>query len=107
MPHDFRVALTSALNCGGDTDTVGTIVGALAGASVGTSGIPSEWLSGICEWPRSIKVLNQAAERLARQQTGRNSLGPVKYFWPGLVPRNIAFSLIVLAHGFRRLAPRY
>ena len=105
--NDFREALTSALNCGGDTDTVGAIVGALAGASVGTSGIPSEWLSGICEWPRSLTVLDQAAERLARQQAGGNSFGPVKYFWPGLVSRNLAFLLIVLAHGFRRLGPPY
>jgi ADP-ribosyl-[dinitrogen reductase] hydrolase len=67
-PDDFREALTSALNCGGDTDTVGAIVGALAGANVGASGIPSEWLARICEWPRSTKVLNQAAQRLARQR---------------------------------------
>ncbi len=106
-PNDFREALTSALNCGGDTDTVGAIVGALAGASVGFTGLPSEWLSRICEWPRSIKVLEKAAERLARQKAGGISLGPVKYFWPGLVPRNVAFLLMVLAHGFRRLAPPY
>ncbi len=106
-PNDFREALTSALNCGGDTDTVGAIVGALAGASVGTSGIPSEWLSGICEWPRSLKVLGQAAERLAEQKLEAEALGPIKYFWPGLVPRNLAFLLIVLAQGFRRLAPPY
>jgi len=106
-PNNFRQALTSALNCGGDTDTVGAIVGALAGASVGTSGIPPEWLSGICEWPRSLKVLGQAGERLAEQKLEAGALGPIKYFWPGLVPRNLAFVLIVLAHGFRRLAPPY
>ncbi len=106
-PENFGEALTSALNCGGDTDTVGAIVGALAGASVGTSGIPSEWLSGICEWPRSLQVLNQAAERLVQQKLDGSSAGPVKYSWPGLIPRNLAFLLIVLAHGFRRLAPPY
>ena len=106
-PNDFREALTPALNCGGDTDTVGAIVGALAGASVGTRGIPSEWLSRICEWPRSLKVLGQAAERLAHQKLGASALGPIKYFWLGLVPRNLAFLLIVLTHGFRRLGPPY
>jgi ADP-ribosylglycohydrolase len=106
-PSDFREALTSALNCGGDTDTIGAIAGALAGASVGTSRIPAEWLNQICEWPRSIKVLAQAAERLARQKTVGKPLGPVEYFWPALVPRNLAFLLVVLAHGFRRLAPPY
>ena len=107
FPNDFREALTSALNCGGDTDTVGAMVGALAGASVRPSGIPRHWLNGICEWPRSVRVLNQAAELLARQKTGGKSVGTVKYFWPALLPRNLAFLLIVLAHGFRRLAPPY
>lgn len=71
------------------------------------SGIPSEWLGGIWEWPRSLKVLEQAAERLAQQKPATGSLGPIKYFWPGLVPRNLAFLLIALVHGFRRLAPPY
>jgi ADP-ribosylglycohydrolase len=106
-PNDFREALTSALDCGGDTDTVGAIVGALAGATVGISGIPSEWLSGICEWPRSRKLLGEAAGRLACQTPTGKSMGPVRYFWLGLAPRNLAFLAIVLSHGFRRLAPPY
>jgi ADP-ribosyl-[dinitrogen reductase] hydrolase len=103
-PTDFRATLTSALNCGGDTDTIGAIVGALAGACAGTDGIPGEWLRGTYEWPRSLGLLDQAAARLARQKLGSRPLGPVKYFWPGLIPRNVAFLFIVLAHGFRRLA---
>jgi ADP-ribosyl-[dinitrogen reductase] hydrolase len=105
-PNDFRKALLAALDCGGDTDTVGAIVGALAGASALKS-IPSEWLAGICEWPRSTTLLREVAERLGRQKLEGRSLGPVKYFWPGLIPRNLVFLLIVLAHGFRRLAPPY
>ena len=53
-PDDFRSALATALDCGGDTDTVGAILGALSGAVVGKRGIPIEWLNGIWEWPRSI-----------------------------------------------------
>jgi ADP-ribosylglycohydrolase len=44
---DFRMGLISALECGGDTDTVGAILGALAGASGGNPCIPSEWLNRI------------------------------------------------------------
>jgi ADP-ribosyl-[dinitrogen reductase] hydrolase len=106
-PDNFHDALVSALDCGGDTDAVGAIVGALAGESVGVRSIPSESLGRICEWPRSTNVLNRVAERLAQEKTGGTSLGPVKYFWPGLVPRNFTFLLMVLAHGFRRLAPPY
>ncbi len=102
---DFRAAMESALNCGGDTDSVGAIVGALAGTDVGKESIAFEWLSGICEWPRSNRSLEQIAERLARQKGSRRPLGPVRYFWPGLIPRNFIFLVAVLLHGFRRLLP--
>ena len=52
-PDEFRTALAAALDCGGVTDTVGAILGALSGAVVGKTGIPIEWLAGIWEWPRS------------------------------------------------------
>jgi ADP-ribosylglycohydrolase len=38
---------------GGDADTVGAIVGALAGAGGGASAIPQGWLDGLMEFPRS------------------------------------------------------
>ena len=105
--NDFRIALESALDCGGDTDTVGAIIGALVGAKVGKGGIPCEWIAGVCEWPRSVLLLEQIAARLARQKDTAHALGPVRYFWPGLVPRNLLFLVVVLIHGFRRLAPPY
>jgi ADP-ribosylglycohydrolase len=106
-PGDFQAALKAALDCGGDTDTVGAIVGALAGATSGEQGVPAEWVSGIWEWPRSCAFVRQVAARMAEQKAERRPLGPVRYFWPGLIPRNLLFLLIVLTHGFRRLAPRF
>jgi len=99
---DFRATLESALNCGGDTDTVGAMVGALSGIDVGKEGIPFEWLNGIYEWPRSPLVLEQIGERLARQKGAERPLNPIRYFWPGLIPRNFIFIVAVLFHGFRR-----
>lgn len=104
---DFRQALQSALDCGGDTDTVGAIVGAIAGARLGRQGIPPDLISGIWEWPRSISVMERVAARLAEQKQTDSALGPIRYFWPGLVLRNVLFILVVLVHGFRRLAPPY
>lgn len=104
---DFPVALKAALDCGGDTDTVGAIVGALAGATNGAQSIPAEWLTGIWEWPRSNIILRQIADRLARQKSERHSLGPVRYFWPGRILRNLMFLLIVLAHWLMRLVSRF
>lgn len=104
---DFQTALTQALDCGGDTDTVGAIVGAISGTTVGQDAIPIEWLNKICEWPRSVNLTKRVATRLAEQSTADNALGPVPYFWPGVLPRNVFFLAIILAHGFRRLAPPY
>jgi len=104
---DFRLALTAAIECGGDTDTVGAILGALCGATTGTKAIPAEWIKDIGEWPRSCRFMELLAEKLADQETSSACLGPVRYFWPGVIPRDLLFLAVVLAHGFRRLAPPY
>lgn len=106
-PGDFRTAMVNTLECGGDTDTVGAILGALIGTVVGKQGIPFDWLDSICEWPRSVSFIERVAARLTEQMRAQNSLGPVSHFWPGLMPRNILFLVVVLFHGFRRLAPPY
>ena len=101
----FRVALIAGLEGGGDTDTVGAILGALAGASDGVEAIPREWRAGLAEWPRSPAFIEQLARRLAEQKAASQPLGPVPYFWPGIIPRNLLFILVVLIHGLRRLFP--
>jgi ADP-ribosylglycohydrolase len=104
---DFRATLESALDCGGDADTVGAIVGALAGGTVGTGGIPADWIDGIIDWPRSVGLLRRVAVRLGQQKRDERALGPVPYLWPAVPPRNLLFLIVVLLHGFRRLAPPY
>jgi ADP-ribosylglycohydrolase len=106
-PCDFPSAMSSVIACGGDTDTVGAILGALCGATGGSEAIPAEWIDEICDWPRSTSFMKRLAERLASQTESRTPLGPVPYFWPAVLPRNVVFLAIVLAHGFRRLAPPY
>ena len=104
---DFHATLEAALDCGGDTDTVGAIVGALAGGTVGAGGIPVDWTAGIIDWPRSVGLLQKVASQHARQKRDGQLLGPVRYFWPAVLPRNLLFLFVVLIHGFRRLAPPY
>jgi len=106
-PDDFRTALTAALECGGDTDTVGAILGALMGANVGEQGIPEDWLDAIWEWPRSVAFMKQVAGRLPEQAVLQTSVGPVRCFWPAILLRNLLFLVVVLVHGLRRLAPPY
>ena len=48
----FEDALIQAVNLGGDADTVGAVVGALAGAAYGIEAIPQRWRSELQgEWP--------------------------------------------------------
>jgi ADP-ribosyl-[dinitrogen reductase] hydrolase len=106
-PDDFRTALTAALDCGGDTDTVGAILGALSGVAVGKTAIPIEWVNGIWEWPRPVSFMGKIAAKLAEQKFSRQPVGSVSYFWPAIILRNFIFISAVLVHGFRRLAPPY
>jgi len=43
----FEEALTEVVNLGGDTDTAGAILGAMAGAYYGVDAIPTRWLDGL------------------------------------------------------------
>lgn len=104
---DFRSALIAVIECGGDTDTVWAILGALLGAGGGAEGIPHDWIGDLAEWPRSTSFMQRVAQRLVEQKSKAHPAGPVGYFWPGLIPRNILFLVVVLLHGFRRLAPPY
>jgi ADP-ribosyl-[dinitrogen reductase] hydrolase len=105
--NDFESALSEAIACGGDTDTVGAITGALVGARVGAEGIPARWRSGLVEWPRSVALLHRVGAKLNRKKHAQSALGPARYFWPAIPLRNLAFLTVVLAHGFRRLLPPY
>jgi ADP-ribosylglycohydrolase len=47
LTHSFREAVISAVNLGGDTDTIGAMAGAVAGAYYGYDQIPQEWLNSL------------------------------------------------------------
>ena len=109
-PDDFRRAVEDVILLGGDTDTTAAIVGGLAGATVGATRIPEEWVSGLVDWPRSVNWMRRLAAQLARrfeEPVSGGSIGPVSLLWPAVVIRNIFFLGIVLLHGFRRLFPPY
>jgi len=103
QPEDYAAALQAMIAAGGDTDTAGAILGGIIGARVGKQGIPESWLRGIVEWPRSMAWVERLGLALA---AGRAADCP-GYFVPGIPLRNLLFMVIVLAHGFRRLAPPY
>ncbi len=104
---DFATTLTQVLACGGDTDTTGAIVGALAGTTEGAQGIPSTWSKNLHDWPHNPAFLQQLSERFTDVCLSRSPRHPVRRF-VGVVPlRNLFQLVVVLAHGFRRLLPPY
>ena len=104
---DFETTLSAVLDCGGDADTTGAIAGALAGAVVGEEGIPRLWIDAIVDWPRSVSLCYRVADQLFRASEAQRAMSPIRYAWPAVIIRNVLFLVIVLAHGFRRLAPPY
>ena len=106
-PDDFRCAVASVILLGGDTDTTAAITGALLGAALGDAAIPADWLAGLAEWPKSTRWMRRLCKRLACRLTTGTPAHPPFYCWPGLLPRNLLFLLIVLYHAFRRLLPPY
>ncbi len=47
----YLAAIEDVINAAGDTDTVAAIAGSLAGALVGASALPQEWLTLLHGWP--------------------------------------------------------
>jgi ADP-ribosyl-[dinitrogen reductase] hydrolase len=58
----FEEALITAVNLGGDADTVGACTGALAGAWWGADAIPKRWIADLEEFPH----ISEVAWELAR-----------------------------------------
>jgi ADP-ribosyl-[dinitrogen reductase] hydrolase len=94
---DYRAGLEAVISCGGDTDTVGAITGALLAIN---SPIPDEWSAGLCDHPISRHYLEQLA--IALESKDRK---PPAFHWLALPFRNLFFLAVVLAHLCRRLIP--
>jgi ADP-ribosyl-[dinitrogen reductase] hydrolase len=109
----MRAAVTAVVRCGGDTDSTAAIVGGhrrrpssaaivggIVGAAVGKEGIPNNWLQGLWEWPRSVRWMESLSKSLAHHRASESPCPPGLPTF-AVLPRNLLFLLIVLAHGFR------
>lgn len=106
-PGNYREAVLAAIRCGGDTDTVAAITGAIAGAGTGPEGVPAEWLAHLAEWPHTAAWMQRMAQSLAEVRV--NYVGTHADSAPvsRILGRNLFFLAVVLLHGFRRLLPPY
>jgi poly(ADP-ribose) glycohydrolase ARH3 len=64
--RDFKSAVTFAVNLGGDSDTIGVMTGAIAGACYGIEGIPSQWRETV----ENREYIEQLAKKLWEVKMG-------------------------------------
>ncbi len=105
--RDFRSAVRGVIQCGGDADSTGAIVGGIVGASVGREGIPEEWLDRLIEWPRSTAWMERLAVQLDTTMRSGVATRPIRLPAYGVIPRNLFFLIVILLHGARRALPPY
>lgn len=105
--NDYEKAISEAIACGGDTDTVAAIIGGIVGSNVGYDGIPEEWITNLKDWPRDKRYLQFLVDELCAVKWFKKP-GTTKWMDPiRLWIRNAFFMVWVLLHGFRRLLPPY
>ena len=73
----FAEVVTSAIDLGGDTDTVAAIAGALAGARFGIQAIPSRWVTHLHGFVRGTDGVRRRYDHLALQRMASALAG-----WP-------------------------
>jgi ADP-ribosyl-[dinitrogen reductase] hydrolase len=64
--ESFELALVTAVNLGGDADTIGAMVGALAGARYGLTAIPTRWLDDL----RATGTLMERIDQVVAREVG-------------------------------------
>src|SRR4029079_4024291 len=63
--NDFRSAVVEVIRCGGDADTTAAVGECLVDGAGGALRIPSHWLRGRWEWPRTAAWMERLAGRVA------------------------------------------
>jgi ADP-ribosylglycohydrolase len=102
--HDPLPALSEAASAGGDTDSIGAILGGWLGALHGESGLPGDLIGRIHDGPFGPTHLRALALRLAAVHAGADGRVP-GYSTTAALLRNLALYPVILGHGFRRLVP--
>ncbi|RUL85751.1 ADP-ribosylglycohydrolase family protein [Tautonia sociabilis] len=97
-------AITEAIGAGGDTDSIGAILGGWLGALHGEQGLPGDLIARIQDGPFGPTHLRGLAACLGRILAGEPGDVP-GYSAPAAFARNLAMLPVVLGHGLRRLSP--
>jgi poly(ADP-ribose) glycohydrolase ARH3 len=68
--ESFEEAVTVGIRCGGDTNTVGAMPGAIAGARFGAEAIPRRWLDALEDGAYGRRHVDELARELAARGRG-------------------------------------
>jgi ADP-ribosylglycohydrolase len=102
--YDPMRALAEAVSAGGDTDSIGAILGGWLGALHGEAGLPGGLIRRIHDGPFGPSHLRALAACLADVGRGEPCRVP-SYSPPAALARNLALYPVILGHRFRRLVP--
>ena len=106
-PRAMTEALQAAIECGGDTDTVASMVGGMVGAGVGVEGIEGWLRGGLWEPTMSAEWLTMRAREAARGGTEGSPVRAERRRPLRALLRSAVFMLVVVAHVVRRALPPY
>jgi poly(ADP-ribose) glycohydrolase ARH3 len=71
QPESFEEAVGSAIDLGGETDSIGAMAGAIAGARHGAAAIPARWKSALERGPKGPAYIEEIAARLYERTLAR------------------------------------
>jgi ADP-ribosylglycohydrolase len=97
-------ALAETIAAGGDTDSIGAILGGWLGALHGASGLPSTLIDRIHDGPFGPTHLRALAECLAQIRAGGACRVPA-YSPAAALARNLALYPVIVGHVVRRMVP--
>jgi ADP-ribosylglycohydrolase len=97
-------ALTEAISAGGDTDSIGAILGGWLGALHGEAGLPKDLIARIHDGPFGPTHLRSLALCLARIRDGHSAPVP-RYSRALALARNLLLFPVIIGHGLYRLIP--
>nr|MBK7064776.1 ADP-ribosylglycohydrolase family protein [Deltaproteobacteria bacterium] len=101
--RDPMEAIAAVIRAGGDTDSIGAIVGAWCGALGGEGALPGELVAALHDGPFGPTHLRALAADLAGARLGRTAVA--EYSPVYALARNLALYPVVLAHAARRIIP--
>lgn len=103
---EYKKGVIEIIECGGDTDTTASILGAVIGAKTGKDSVPDEWRENIVSWPYTKKYIENL---LIDVENGLNykQFNVKKPLFLFAAIRNLLLYPLILGHGLRRLLPPF